>query len=75
MVAEAGSNNVSVLPGNGDGTFQPAVSYGSVPVAYFVAVGDFNKDGRSDLAVANFGPGAGISILLGVAVAPSPVPS
>jgi len=73
VIADAGSNNISVLPGNGDGTFQTAVAYGSVPVAYVVAVGDFNKDGRSDLAVLNFGPGAGLSILLGVAVAPSPL--
>ncbi len=42
--------SVSVFLGNGDGTFQPAVSYaaGNQPAA-FVA-GDFNGDGRLDLA-------------------------
>jgi hypothetical protein len=56
------SNDVSVLLGNGDGTFQPAVPYalGSLPV-YLVA-GDFAGNGRLDLAVAD---SAGIEILLG----------
>jgi hypothetical protein len=46
---------VSVLLGNGDGTFQTAVNYtvGRNPV--FVVVDDFNRDGRPDLAVANAG--------------------
>jgi hypothetical protein len=48
---------VSVLLGNGDGTFQPALNYvlpaqstGSQTPSS-VAVGDFNKDGKLDLAV------------------------
>ena len=63
------SNTVSILLGNGDGTFRPAVSYqaGSSPRA--VAVGDFNGDGIADLAVADYGnvsgAGGGISMLLG----------
>ena len=45
---------MSVLLGNGDGTFQAAVTYGSGGVrAFSVAVGDFNGDGRPDLLVAN----------------------
>src|SRR5215469_7214854 len=46
--------DVSVLLGNGDGTFQPPVTYGvggSTPV--WAAVGDLNRDGKLDLAVAN----------------------
>jgi len=67
-----GSNNVSVLLGNGDGTFQSAVKYtaGGGPVS--LAVGDFSGDGVSDLAVANIDSN-NVSILLGVPVAPSPV--
>ncbi len=50
-VANAGSNNVSVLLGNGDGTFQAAVNY---PVgSRSVAVGDFNADNKQDLVVTN----------------------
>ena len=61
---------LSVLLGNGDGTFQAHVNYnaGSGPV--WVAVGYFNGDGRLDFAVTDFdgsgGPGSGVlvSILL-----------
>jgi FG-GAP-like repeat/Bacterial Ig-like domain (group 3) len=47
------NGGVSVLLGNGDGTFQQAVSYsaGYVPVA--VKIGDLNGDGHPDLIVAN----------------------
>ena len=48
-----GSNTVSILLGNGDGTFQPAKSFLVGPNPHSVAVGDFNGDGRPDLAVAN----------------------
>src|SRR5205814_3969212 len=47
---------VLVLLGNGDGTFQPAYTVaqrsGFVSGGGFVAVGDFNSDGKSDLATA-----------------------
>ena len=45
---------VGVLLGNGDGTFQAAVSYGSGGQdAESVAVADVNGDGKPDLVVAN----------------------
>ena len=45
---------VGVLLGNGDGTFQAAVSYGSGGYdAYSVAAADVNGDGWPDLLVAN----------------------
>jgi hypothetical protein len=48
-------NNVGVLLGNGDGTFQSAVTYGSGGNAYGVAVADVNGDGKPDVVVANSG--------------------
>ena len=63
-VANFTSNNVSVLLGNGDGTFQPARSYGAGTNPNSVAVGDVNGDGRPDLAVAN-ASGNTVSVLLG----------
>jgi hypothetical protein len=48
------SGTVSVLLGNGDGTFQAAQTYSSGGYeAYAVAVGDVNEDGKPDLIVAN----------------------
>src|SRR5207245_2632375 len=55
---------VSVLLGNGDGSFQPVQSFAAGSDARAVAVGDFNGDGRPDLAVANAGSNT-VSVLLG----------
>jgi hypothetical protein len=44
---------VSVMLGEGDGTFQSPVSYGSGGLSRSVAIGDVNGDGRPDLVVAN----------------------
>ncbi len=56
VTANSGSNTVSVSLGNGDGTFQNAVSYrvGNDPAS--VAVGDFNHDGNLDIVTANATP-------------------
>src|SRR2546426_300976 len=48
------SGTMSILLGNGDGSFQPAVSYSVGDAPNSVAVGDFNGDGKLDLAVANY---------------------
>ncbi len=65
-VANSGDGTVSVLLGNGNGTSRQAsgspISVGAAPWA--IAVGDFNGDGNSDLAVADY-IGESISILLG----------
>jgi hypothetical protein len=82
LVATCGNNSfnstcaqegsVGVLLGNGDGTFQPPVNYGSGGViANSVAVADVNGDGKPDLLVANCGSGGGscfngtVGVLLG----------
>ncbi len=63
-VANNSSSNVSVLLGNGDGTFQAAVNYATGPIPRSVVVGDFNGDGKTDLAVAN-NSSSTVSVLLG----------
>jgi uncharacterized repeat protein (TIGR01451 family) len=50
-VANAGSKNVSVLLGNGDGTFQTAANFDAGLTPGSIAVGDFNGDGKLDLAL------------------------
>jgi hypothetical protein len=50
-VANSGSNYVSILLGNGDGTFRPPVQIGSYLNNVQVAVGDFNLDHNLDLVV------------------------
>lgn len=66
-VANTGSENVSILLGNGDGTFQTAVNFGTGNSPSVIAIGDFNGDGKLDLAAfepGNAGNGS-VSILLG----------
>jgi hypothetical protein len=56
---------VSILLGNGSGTFQPHVDYSeSTAGSGFLAGGDFNGDGQLDLAVSNDSANA-ISVFLG----------
>src|SRR4051794_19575301 len=52
---------VAVLMGNGDGTFQPAVNEPTGVATTSVLTGDFNGDGKPDLAVG--GPAGGATLL------------
>lgn len=57
VVANSETNNIAILNGDGNGTFAIPVSHstgaGSRP--YKVAIGDFNNDNITDIAVANSG--------------------
>jgi hypothetical protein len=59
-----GPGTVSILLGNGNGTFPSEVAYavGTAPAS--IATADFNRDGKPDLAVANSAAGT-VSIVLG----------
>lgn len=69
-VVNEGDNSVIVLLGNGNGTFHPIVQNTSIvrngvesgPKA--IIAGDFNQDGRMDMAISNSGSGT-ITVLLG----------
>jgi uncharacterized repeat protein (TIGR01451 family) len=64
VTPNSAANTISVLLGNGDGTFQPKSDYavGANPVA--ITIADFNQDGKPDLAVANQSYSRYLSILL-----------
>ena len=51
LVVGAANSTVSVLPGNGDGTFQSAVNYDAGPLSGGnVVAADFNGDGKIEIA-------------------------
>jgi FG-GAP-like repeat/FG-GAP repeat len=65
-----GSGNLSVLLGNGDGSFQTPVGFTAGSQPFALAVGDFNGDHKLDVAVSDFGRGnasdpGGVWLLLG----------
>ena len=63
-VANLSSNTVSILLGNGTGSFGTATNFAVGMSPFSVAVGDFNGDTFLDLAVANAASN-NVSILLG----------
>src|SRR6201999_3493671 len=61
VVANGYGGQVTILLGNGDGTFAAKASESAGSSSAFVVVGDFNGDGTQDLAVANnYGNNLGI---------------
>jgi len=65
------SNSLSILLGNGDGTFRPAQYYTTGQPSDSVTLGDFNGDGKLDIAATNYSlpvtiPGeSSVSVALG----------
>lgn len=64
-----GYSGATVFLGNGDGTFQqPGSFYESVPdsSADFVTMGDFNNDGKPDIAITDHYPDIAVLLNIGV---------
>ncbi|MFL6501119.1 MAG: FG-GAP repeat domain-containing protein [Candidatus Udaeobacter sp.] len=64
-LAGAGANAVSVMLGNGDGTFRPKNDFPIGTQTQAVAAGDFNSDGRIDLVVTLDSPQFSLALLTG----------
>lgn len=65
VVANSGANTISVLLGNGDGTFQSQRTFTAGKDSVFkIAIGDLNKDGHSDIVVTH-SSSTTVSVLLG----------
>lgn len=62
-VGNLGTNNVSILLGNGDDTFQAAVNFEVGQSPEVIIVADFNNDGAIDIAVPNY-ESNNVSVLL-----------
>jgi len=62
-VAAATSAGISVYPGNGNGTFGPALLTAGSFIPQEIVTGDFNNDGNLDLMMADFS--GGLLLLLG----------
>jgi len=77
-VVNPAGDGVSILLGNGDGTFQPEVLLHTADQPVEVASGDFDGDGHPDLVVANYGVSAqvdSVSVLLDRPItADAPIP-
>jgi hypothetical protein len=63
-VANHSTNTVSVLLGNGDGTFGANADFAAGPGPYSVAIEDLDADGKPDLTVTNASAST-VSVLLG----------
>ena len=65
MTANENSNSISVLLGNGNGTFKAKVDFNPIGTQpYDVQVGDFNGDNKLDMVAVNFGMGDTASVFI-----------
>jgi uncharacterized protein (TIGR03437 family) len=62
-----GISSVQIFTGNGDGTFTAGATYPAGPYAQSVVAGDFNHDGKLDLAISDTGtgPDGNLTVYLG----------
>ena len=68
VIANSGADaahSVSILLGNGDGAFQPHHDVDGAPNANSIAVGDFNRDGNTDIATGSNSPVNAVYVSLG----------
>ncbi len=64
-LAAAGGTGVGIMLGNGDGTFRPRINFPAGAQSQDLAAGDFNGDGRMDLAVSLASPEFSLALLIG----------
>ena len=64
MTSGNANNQVGVLLGNGDGTFQAPVFYPAGTGSDWIAAADFNGDGKLDLVTTDYSTGT-LLVLLG----------
>ena len=64
-LAATGAAGVGVMLGTGDGTFRPRVNFAAGAQSQDLAAGDFNSDGRVDLAVSLNSPEFSLALLTG----------
>lgn len=64
-LAGVGVNSATVMLGNANGSFRPRVEFPAGGPAQDLAAGDFNGDGRADLAVSINDPNISLALLTG----------
>lgn len=65
VAANEFGNDISVLLGNGDGTFQAAVDYAAGTAPFSVLIEDLDLDGNADVAVADWTNTGAVWVLVG----------
>jgi hypothetical protein len=59
------ASSVTILLGNGDGSFRPPTSFSTVTMAFSLVTADFNGDGKADLVLTNNTTANTVTVLLG----------
>jgi hypothetical protein len=60
--SSGGKGNLTLLLGNGDGTFQPPITLTAGPEPFDLALGDFNNNGKLDFSVTDYSAGVYVSL-------------